>query len=884
MENKKSVEIIEEITDENLLSANYEDNQIKDPEKKEKHLGFIDLCAGTGGFHTAFDNIEHINTQCMLASDIDKNCRKVYYLNHGLPVYNDLSKIDYSSKDFDIICAGFPCFVKDTKVLTNNGYKNIQDVELTDRLLTHKNKFQKILNLQRKIYKGDLYKIRVSYSPYDLNVTEEHPFYVNRNGKIDWINANELLETDYVGLPINQNNIIPEFKFIKKLNQYKTEEISMKLDEKDQWFMLGYFVGDGWIEEHKTKNGKDKYKIRFAINNRQEEDLLLKFQKYLKLTDKKCDSGKCKKFGCQNKTWFNIFKDFGKYAYNKKIPEWVQDAPIDFVKEFINGYQTADGCIYKNRNFITTTSYNLAFGIQRLLLKIGIISGIDYKKMKETTIIEGRLVNQRNFYKISWGEKNTKGFIQNNYMWRKINTIQKEKVENEQVYNFEVENDNSYCVENIIVHNCQPFSVAGNRLGLDDARGTVIHDILNIVRLKNPMLIVLENVKGLKSLKNKDQNNEEVMAYKLIQNSYDELGYYYYDRVISPHEINIPQKRERVVIIAIRKDLVESKYKTLKEFQEDRLKYIEGLIKERKNKNKNKEIFQKDEEVNKDYLLNDEQNNALKLWKIFTSMKEWDEIDNQELSKVYLSKVLHKTPEQIKKVKKHRNFKQIHFFTDFLYFKESSDIPKELKYKSRKTKKISASVKKQSDLLNVLYENSKEFKELVDKFLSENQKLINSIRYQFRYLEYSGGSDYGENNKFNDMYCQFRMSGVRIRKSNYFPTLVKSGPLPVIIKKNRFITDIECGRLQSFKPDFKFLSKSSAIKQTGNAVNTEVIELMIRSAFDVIDLTNFRKEEEKKEVVKEKNICEYLFKRGKNKGKKCGKKNCKKHVIKVEEI
>lgn len=113
------------------------------------------------------------------------------------------------------------------------------------------------------------------------------------------------------------------------------------------------------------------------------------------------------------------------------------------------------------------------------------------------------------------------------------------------------------------------------------------------------------------------------------------------------------------------------------------------------------------------------------------------------------------------------------------------------------------------------------------------------------------------------------------------------GPLPVIIKKNRFITDIECGRLQSFKPDFKFLSKSSAIKQTGNAVNTEVIELMIRSAFDIIDLSNFRKveekKEEKKEVVKE-NLCEYLFKRGKNKGKKCSKKNCKKHIIKVEEI
>ena len=387
---------------------------------------------------------------------------------------------------------------------------------------------------------------------------------------------------------------------------------------------------------------------------------------------------------------------------------------------------------------------------------------------------------------------------------------------------------------------CQPFSVAGKRLGLDDARGTVIHNILEIVKTNKPKMIVLENVKGLKSMKNKDTNNEEVMAYKLIGNTLSDLNYYYFDRVISPHEINIPQKRERVVIVGIRKDILKKQFSNNKEFQQNRLEFVEKLIKKRKDKNKDKNIFQDDENIKSEYNLNEEQINTLNLWKEFVDMKEWDNIDNKSLSETYLKYYSKKTPEQINKVKKHRNFKQTHFFTDFRNYKKNDIIPKNIKYKNRKSNKISKSVKKKCDELNCLYDNNTKFKQIIDKFLKKNKDVIETLSYQNRYLEYSGGQNFGSECKLNNFFAQFRMSGVRIRKSNYFPTLVKSGPLPVIIKKNRFLTDIECGNLQSFKKNFIFLSKSSAIKQTGNAVNTEVIELMIRSGFDIMKLEKYK--------------------------------------------
>jgi len=79
------------------------------------------------------------------------------------------------------------------------------------------------------------------------------------------------------------------------------------------------------------------------------------------------------------------------------------------------------------------------------------------------------------------------------------------------------------------------------------------------------------------------------------------------------------------------------------------------------------------------------------------------------------------------------------------------------------------------------------------------------------------------------------MSGVRIRSSQTFPTLVKSGPMPVIISKQRYLTNREGLNLQSFSQDFQLVgSDSNAMNRIGNAVNVEVIEIMMKNALEII--------------------------------------------------
>ena len=503
-------------------------------------------------------------------------------INHNYNVGSiyDLLKDDFIFPSADIVIGGFPCFLTGTKVLTLDGYKNIEDVVLQDTLLTHTGKFQNIVNLQRKVYNGDLYELKIKYHSDIITCTEEHPFYIRekinirKNKKLTytfeeplWKKARELTKNDYFGMIINTNEKIPEFTIDKIINQHKTEQITIKIDKNEYWYMMGYFMGDGWIEETVKKDGRCMYKIRFAINNKDEEEVFEIINKVIPITDKQCDSGinkRCKKFGCVNIVWYNILKQFGKYAHGKVIPEWIQDAPKEYIQEFINGYMKADGCISKNNTIrFTTVSYNLALGLQRLYLKLGHIFAISKSIRQKMTVIEGRTVNQRDCYTIQGKINNEKcvlSFIEDNYAWFAPCKITKRETIETPVYNFEVNNDNSYIVENTIVHNCNDFSHAGKRMGFNsdtthnlkdditdgNSRGTLYKSFVAVVDRVRPKIFIAENVYGLLTMK------EEPI--KTIMADFSRLGYDVTYQLIKADEFGIPQKRWRVIIIGISKN------------------------------------------------------------------------------------------------------------------------------------------------------------------------------------------------------------------------------------------------------------------------------------------------------------------------------------------
>lgn len=95
---------------------------------------------------------------------------------------------------------------------------------------------------------------------------------------------------------------------------------------------------------------------------------------------------------------------------------------------------------------------------------------------------------------------------------------------------------------------CQTFSFAGNRAGFEDARGTLFFEMARCIQDVKPKIVVGENVKGLLA----HDNGKTLQAMLSIL---DELGYRVAYKVLRAQYLDVPQKRERLVIIGVRKDL-----------------------------------------------------------------------------------------------------------------------------------------------------------------------------------------------------------------------------------------------------------------------------------------------------------------------------------------
>ncbi|MDB5258805.1 MAG: DNA-methyltransferase Dcm [Candidatus Taylorbacteria bacterium] len=174
---------------------------------------------------------------------------------------------------------------------------------------------------------------------------------------------------------------------------------------------------------------------------------------------------------------------------------------------------------------------------------------------------------------------------------------------------------------------CQSWSVAGKRRGFEDPRGKLWFDTINMVRLSNPKVFVFENVKGLADPRN-------IENLELIKESFEELGYIVFHKILNTYDFGCPQNRSRVFIVGFRKDMKkfaqDFKYPTSEAYNFQLADFLDDI--ERKNIIKKKfsstvlfdgkvplsrNIFQKDDEFNDFFVLCDTRNGH-------TTIHSWD--------------------------------------------------------------------------------------------------------------------------------------------------------------------------------------------------------------------------------------------------------------------
>lgn len=98
---------------------------------------------------------------------------------------------------------------------------------------------------------------------------------------------------------------------------------------------------------------------------------------------------------------------------------------------------------------------------------------------------------------------------------------------------------------------CQSFSYAGKKLGLNDIRGTMFYHYAKFLNQLQPKIFLFENVRGLLS-------HDKGKTFKVICDIFEEQGYKISYKILNAWNYGVAQKRERLIIIGIRKDLKET--------------------------------------------------------------------------------------------------------------------------------------------------------------------------------------------------------------------------------------------------------------------------------------------------------------------------------------
>lgn len=334
---------------------------------------------------------------------------------------------------------------------------------------------------------------------------------------------------------------------------------------------------------------------------------------------------------------------------------------------------------------------------------------------------------------------------------------------------------------------CQPFSKSGKQRGMDEARGTLFWNIARIIEVRNPKIVLLENVRNIAGPRHEHE-------WHIIIKTLRQLGYRVSSKplVVSPHRIHPefggrPQVRERVFITATRTNRSGALLG-----EEPGLPNIQKF-----EHNWNIHNWNLAKDLPLDTKLEREDKKSSTLGELELKwIQAWDEF-------VTLFKRAHPG----------KNLPGFPLWADEWISVNALKIPRGTpRWKS-----------------NFLLKNA--------EFYTENKKLIDRWLKNYNNLEEFPPSrrkfewQAQDAKSLSETIMHFRPSGIRAKKATYVPALVAITQTSILGKQKRRITTKEAARLQGLPEWFDFLDqpKSQTFKQLGNGVNIGAVYNVMKS-------------------------------------------------------
>jgi len=390
------------------------------------------------------------------------------------------------------------CFDGETRIFTKNGYKKIKDIKIGDMVLTHNGRFKRVTKLYNK-RSSNLFKIKSFLNDNISYVTKNHPFLCNNKfQEISNINNNELLpiitnniEYDNEKTILDLYDIIKPKYFKKKLcndgNSFYINDRKNKVVHNryisvdyDLGYIIGIYLSEGtcdrlrfWVSHH--VNEKETW-VKELIKIIQNKFGLKQWQQRFNIEiNNGAQTTFCSEILCNT---IKMFVD-GDLCYNKKLSEFAyKNGNIEFFKGVLDATYIGDATMScHNYKHLGVTSKDMIYDMKFILHLLG-INSCSFRNHYKDNICKGHSLKILNSHKIEINGKIT-NLINNdklnqtryfsyynsdeNYTYSQI--IKDDFSEEIDVYNLEIEEDNSYVTEHFIVHNCDvTFVTSGDNV------------------------------------------------------------------------------------------------------------------------------------------------------------------------------------------------------------------------------------------------------------------------------------------------------------------------------------------------------------------------------------------------------------------------------------
>jgi very-short-patch-repair endonuclease len=411
--------------------------------------------------------------------------------------------VEQVNANVEVLTAGdsFVCVMGySSKILTENGLKNIRDIQVGDLVLTHRDRYKKVIKIWCRKTDEEIINISLK-GMYNRNermvsVTSNHPMLVNRKGYSLWVKAGELKQDDSIyyfarkcpvcekKMPIGTKFCSPQcsIKFGNK-KRWEDPEQHIRLSERSKRSNSIIKAKAGFLK--KLKDKKYNQMFRDKVSKGQKESYKTHPTHYNNVVKANREKGKRENWGWKNpkKRNVDLQKAHRMIAKNHNGKTWIEKKVEWWLKKI-------------NIHYESQKYFNLGgkrrwvdFYLSEYNLIIEVDGDYWHEKLenKEKDIQKDKIAKEYGYSTIRLPgnivEKNFKEVIirinkaihNGCFITVPIKRIKRKKLKTQQpVYNLTVQDDNSYVVNYMVVHNCEECSdLEGQEFSIDEARDLI---------------------------------------------------------------------------------------------------------------------------------------------------------------------------------------------------------------------------------------------------------------------------------------------------------------------------------------------------------------------------------------------------------------------------